>query len=180
MTLRIPPALHHRRFFMLWLGLMISVAGTQMQVWALFWHIRTLPTSPSLWVGLAWHLAGHCVLLIGGAVADVANRRRVLYITQSAQALLAAALTVLTFSGHIALWQIYLLTALQAVAIAFDQPARQALVPNLVPARDLPNAFSLISIAYQMGAMWVRLGGLVIAYSGQAYTYLINAISTWR
>jgi MFS family permease len=87
-------------------------------------------------------------------------------------------LAVLTFTGHIDLWHIYLLTALQAVAISFDQPARQALVPNLVPARDLPNAFSMTSIAFQTGAIiGPALSGLVIAYAGQAYTYLINAIS---
>jgi MFS family permease len=180
MTFRIPPALHHRRFFLLWLGLMISVAGTQMQVWALFWHIRELTDQPIALggVGLARILPVIVFSLVGGAVADVANRRKVLYITQSAQALIAAALAWLTFTGHIDLWHIYLLTALQAVAIAFDQPARQALVPNLVPTRDLPNAFSMTSIAFQTGAIvGPALSGLVIAYSGQAYTYLINAIS---
>lgn len=180
MTLHIPPALHHRRFSLLWLGLMISVAGNQMQVWALFWHIRTITDQPIALggVGMARILPVIVFSLIGGAVADVANRRRVLFITQSSQALLATALVVLTFSGHIELWHIYLVTALQAIAVAFDQPARQALVPNLVPARDLPNAFSLISIAYQMGAIvGPALSGLVIAYSGQAYTYLIDAIS---
>jgi MFS family permease len=180
MTFRIPPSLHHRRLFFLWLGLMISVAGTQMQVWALFWHIRTLTDQPIALggVGLARILPVIVFSLVGGAVADVANRRKVLFITQSALALFAAALALLTFSGHIALWQIYLLTALQAIAIAFDQPARQALVPNLVPARDLPNAFSMISIAFQTGAIvGPALSGLVIAYAGQAYTYLINAVS---
>jgi MFS family permease len=180
MTLRIPPALHHRRFFMLWLGLMISVAGTQMQVWALFWHIRTLTDQPIALggVGMARILPVIVFSLVGGVVADVANRRKVLYITQSALLLSATALAILTFSGHIVLWHIYLLTALQAVATAFDQPASQALVPNLVPARDLPNAFSMTSIAYQTGAIvGPALSGLVIAYSGQAYTYLIDAVS---
>jgi MFS family permease len=180
MTLRIPPALHHRRFFLLWLGLMISVAGAQMQVWALFWHIRTLTDQPIALggVGLARILPVIVFSLIGGALADVANRRKILLITQSAMGLVAAALALLTFSGHVALWQIYLLTALQAVAIAFDLPARQALVSNLVPDRDLPNAFSMMSIAFQTGAIvGPALSGLVIAYSGQAYTYLINAVS---
>jgi len=159
---------------------MISVAGSQMQVWALFWHIRTLTDQPIALggVGLARILPVIVFSLVGGAVADVANRRRVLFITQIAMVLIAAALAFLTFYEHIALWQIYLLTALQAVAIAFEQPARQALVPNLVPTRDLPNAFSMTSIAFQTGAIvGPALSGLVIAYRGQAYTYLINAIS---
>jgi len=69
-------------------------------------------------------------------------------------------------------------TALSAAVVAFDGPARQALVPNLVPADDLPNAFSLTSIAFQVGAIiGPGLGGLVIAYFGIGYTYLLNAIS---
>jgi len=159
---------------------MISIAGTQMQVWALFWHIRTLTDQPIALggVGLARILPVIVFSLWGGALADVANRRQVLFITQSAMALTAAALAVLTWIGHIQLWQIYILTALSAVAVSFDGPARQALVPNLVPTHDLPNAFSMMSIAFQTGAIvGPALSGLVIAYWGQPYTYLINAIS---
>ena len=178
--MHIPPALRHKRFFYLWLGLMISVAGSQMQVWALFWHIRTLTDQPIALggIGLARIVPVIVFSLIGGAVADVFNRRRILFLTQSAAALVALTLGLLTRFEHINLWYIYLLTAIQAVALAFDLPARQALVPNLVPARDLPNAFSLTSIAFQTGAiLGPALSGLVIAYSGQAAVYLINAAS---
>ena len=180
MSFHIPPALRHRNFRLLWLGLMISVAGTQMQTWALFWHIRTLTDQPIALggVGLARILPIIVFSLIGGAMADVVNRRTVMFFTQSAMALTAVALAYLTIGGHIALWHMYLLTGLQAVAVAFDSPARQSLVPNLVPARDLPNAFSLTSIAFQTGAIvGPALSGLVIAYWGQAATYLINAIT---
>jgi MFS family permease len=87
-------------------------------------------------------------------------------------------LAFLTFSGHIQLWHIYALTALQAATIAFDLPARQAMIPNLVPAKDLPNAFSMQSIASNTGSViGPMLAGVVIASLGQAYTYLFNAIS---
>lgn len=180
MTLQLPPALRHRRFRLLWLGMMISVAGTQMQVWAIFWHIRTLTDQPIALggVGLVRILPVMLFSMIGGALADTVNRRRVIFITQSAMALLAAGLAALTLDGHLQLWHIYALTALNAVAIAFDQPARQALVPNLVPTRDLPNAFSMTSIAAHVGAIvGPAFGGLVIAYWGLAYTYVINAVS---
>ena len=180
MALHIPPALNHRRFRLLWLGFMISVAGTQMQTWALFWHIRTLTDQPIALggVGLARIVPIVLFSLIGGSMADVLNRRVMMFITQSVMALTAVALALLTISGQIALWHIYFLTAIQAVASAFDGPARQSLVPNLVPAQDLPNAFSLTSIAAQTGAIvGPALSGLVIAYWGQAATYLINAIS---
>jgi MFS family permease len=159
---------------------MISIAGSQMQVWAIFWHIRTLTDQPIALggIGLARIVPVVVFSLIGGAVADVFNRRNILFLTQSAAALVALTLGLLTRLEHITLWHIYLLTAIQAVALAFDLPARQALVPNLVPARDLPNAFSLTSIAFQTGAiLGPALSGLVIAYAGQSAVYLINAAS---
>src|SRR4030042_59004 len=178
--LHIPPSLHHRRFRLLWLGSLISIAGSQMQLWALFWHIRTLTDQPVALgaVGLARILPVIVFSLIGGAVADALNRRRILFITQTGMALVALALGYLSLAGRIDLWQIYLLTAMQAAAMAFDGPARQSLVPNLVPAKDLPNAFSLNSIALQTGSIvGPALSGIVIATLGQAYTYFFNAIS---
>jgi MFS family permease len=178
--IHIPPSLHHRRFRLLWLGLLISIAGSQMQLWALFWHIRTLTDQPIALgaVGLARILPVIIFSLIGGAVADVLNRRRILFLTQSGMALVAFALGWLTLTGHMDLWHIYLLTALQAIAQAFDIPARQALVPNLVPNRDLSNAFSMNSIARQSGAIiGPAISGFIIAAGGLAYVYIINAIS---
>jgi MFS family permease len=180
MSLRIPPSLFHRRFRLLWLGMMISIAGTQMQTWALLWHIRDITDKPIALggVGLARILPIIVFSLIGGAMADVIDRRRMILITQSVMAFTAVALALLTINGEIELWHIYLLTAIQATALAFDSPARQALVPNLVPARDLPNAFSMTSIAFQTGAIiGPALSGLVIAYWSQSAVYIINAAS---
>ena len=178
--IRIPPSLKHRRFFYLWLGLLISVAGTQMQIWAIFWHIRELTDKPIALggVGLARILPVIVFSLIGGAVADSLKRTRILFITQSSAALLAITLGLLTQFGDITIWHIYTLTALNAIAIAFDGPARQALVPNLVPAKDLPNAFSMTSIAFQTGSiLGPMLTGVVIALVGQQAVYYINGAS---
>ena len=178
--IHIPPALTHRRFRYLWFGLLISMAGSQMQLWAIFWHIRTLTDQPIALggVGLARILPVIIFSLIGGAIADTLNRRRIMLITQTGLTLLALALAWLTLEGQINLIWIYAITAMQAVAAAFDLPARQALVPSLVPARDLPNAFSLNSIAAHSGAIiGPALSGWVIAGLGQSYVYLINAIS---
>jgi len=175
---RIPPSLKNRRFFYLWLGLLVSIAGTQMQIWSIFWHIRTLTDKPIALggVGLARILPVIIFSLIGGAVADSFKRTRILYITQTSAALTALALGLFTQFEQITIWHIYALTALQAVAIAFDSPARQALVPNLVPAKDLPNAFSMTSIAFQTGAIvGPALSGFAIAYGGQEVVYYINA-----
>lgn len=180
--MQIPPALKNRKFLLLWLGLMVSIAGTQMQVAAIHWHIRELTGEPDPLalgsIGLARILPVIVFSLFGGAFADTYNRRIILFITQTSMALTALGLAVLTFGGQTQIWHIYLLTALQASAMAFDGPARQAIVPNIVPARDLPNAFSLNSIAFNVGAVvGPVLSGIVIASLGQGYTYFFNAIS---
>jgi len=116
--------------------------------------------------------------LFAGLTADRRNRRRVMLTTQSIMMLTALSLAALTAFGVIQLWHIYLLTALQAAAIAFDTPARQALIPNLLPKQDLPSAFSLNSIAMTTGSIvGPALSGVVIAYAGQQFTYLFNAVS---
>lgn len=151
-----------------------------MQIWALFWHIRTLTDQPIALggVGMARILPIVIFSLVGGVIADSFDRRKILFLTQFVAALLALALGLLTQFGEITLWLIYAITALQAIAIAFDSPARQALVPNLVPAKDLPNAFSMTSIAWQTGAIiGPALTGFVIAYGGQQAVYYVNAIS---
>ncbi len=176
----IPVALKHRQFTLIWAGLIISMVGSNMQQWALFWHISELSRNPIAVsvVGGVRFVAVLCFSLIGGLVADRYNRRLILFTTQSILTLSALALSVLTFTGVIQLWHIYVITAIQASASAFDLPARQALVPNLVTRDDLPNAFSLMSIAFSTGAIaGPALSGVVIAYMGLGYAYLFNAVS---
>jgi MFS family permease len=158
----------------------VSIAGSQMQLWALFWHVRDLTELPIALggIGLARVLPIILFSLIGGAVADVANRRKVMFFTQTLMASTSLTLAYLTITGQISLWHIYLLTAIQAVGISFDTPARQSLIPNLVPPRDLPNAFSLQSISFQTGAIvGPAVGGLVIGYLGLPFAYIINTTS---
>jgi MFS family permease len=178
--LHIPPALKHRGFALIWVGLMISIVGSQMQQWALFWHISRLSKDPiavSI-VGGVRFLAVLAFSLIGGLVADRYNRRSILLITQSITMVVALLLGLLTLWGKIQLWHIYGLTAVQAAAMAFDLPARQSLVPNLVPRHDLPSAFSLQSIAFNTGSIvGPAMSGVVIGYLGQEYVYFINAVT---
>ncbi|HEY5984000.1 MAG TPA: MFS transporter [Anaerolineales bacterium] len=178
--IRLPPSLRHRQFALIWGGLIISMIGSQMQQWALFWHISRLSRDPIAVsvIGAVRFCAVLGFSLIGGLVADRYNRRTILYITQSLALAVALVLGLLTLLGSIQLWHIYVLTAIQAATLAFDLPARQSLVPNLVPREDLPNAFSLTSIAFNTGAViGPALSGLVIAYWGQAYAYMINSVS---
>jgi len=178
--MHLPVSLRYRQFRLLWLGLMISVAGSEMQTWALLWHVRTLSKLPIALgaIGLARVAPILVFSLFGGLLADSKNRRGVLFFTQAAMAAASLALALLTFTNRIRLWEMYLLTALSAVALAFDGPARNAVIANLVPPMHLPNAFSLISMARKTGAICgPALSGLVIATLGQGYTYLLNSVS---
>ncbi|HMS00663.1 MAG: MFS transporter [Anaerolineales bacterium] len=181
MSFQIPPALKHRKYFYLWLGLLISMAGSQMQLAAIHWHIRALTDEPNPLalggIGLARILPVIVFSFVGGAVADSYNRRTILLITQSLLAVQAVVLALLTFLGIIEIWHIYVLTAIQACAVSFDLPARQAMIPNLVSREHLPSAFSMNSIAFNVGAILGPLLFGLIPEGGQGYAYLLNAFS---
>ena len=151
-----------------------------MQLWALFWHISQLNKNPIALggIGLSRIIPVVIFSLIGGALADSVDRRKVMFVTQSVAALLALTLGLLTQFGHVTIWHIYVITAMQAIAVAFDGPSRQALIPNLVPKEDLPNAFSMTFTSFQFGSvLGPALSGFVIAWAGQHSVYYFNAIS---
>ena len=179
--LHIPPALKHRRFALYWAGILISNAGSQMQVWAIFWHLRELSSDPIVvsGIGFAKFIPIMIFALFGGLVADTFNRRNIAIITQVMLMTIALILGLLTNFAVIDLWQIYLLVAFQSIATSFDSPARQSLIPTLVENReDLPSAFSMNSIAIETGAVvGPALSGLVIATLGLQWIYWINAVS---
>ena len=122
MTLHIPPALRHRRFRLLWMGLLISVAGSRMQFAAILWHIRVLTDQPIALgaIGLARVIPVIIFSLIGGAIADAFDRRRILFITQTLLIGSASALAWLTWSDQIQLWHIYALTVVEAIATSIS------------------------------------------------------------
>lgn len=173
-------ALRHRDFRLIWLGQLISLAGTQMQQVAINWHIYILTKSPVALglVGLMRVVPIIGFSLIGGAIADAHDRRRVLIVTQIAMMLFAALLGLLTITGVINAPLIYALAALTAAAGAFDSPARQALYPNLVPKEHLTNAVSLINLSRQTASIvGPTLAGFAIAAWNVEAVYWINALS---
>lgn len=158
----------------------MSIAGTQMQAWAIYWHLRTLSDRPLAvsGVGIARFIPIILFALIGGLVADTFNRRKVLFITQTAMLGTAMTLGLLTYYGVTTIWSIYIISAINGIAVSFDSPSRQSLISNIVPRQDLQSAFGLQSIATNTGAIiGPALSGLVIATLGQEWTYWINAIS---
>lgn len=176
------PALRSPDFRNLWFGQIVSAAGSQMQFWALNWQIYEITRSPYA-LGLVGLVRVGPILLfslLGGMVADARDRRRVLLVTQNTLALVALLLAWLSqaFGNHPPVWTLYVLTALGAAAIAFDNPARQALIPSLVEREDLPNALALNSTGFQVATIaGPMLAGLVIGKFGPATAYGLNALS---
>lgn len=176
--MQIPPALRERNYALFWGGTLFAIAGGQMQFWSLLWHIAQLTDQPIAVsvIGLVRFSAILVFSLLAGAIADTFDRRTILFITQSTMMAVAIGLGILTASGEIQVWHIYLLTGIQAMASSFDGPARQSLVPNLLPRHLYPNAFSLQSIALNTGAIvGSGLSGLVISGFGLEWVYFINA-----
>ena len=175
------PALQHRNFRLLWLGLLVSFSGNFMQTAAILWHVSLLapPDHRALALGMVGLVRVVPVIgfsLLSGVAADALDRRRLMIVTQSMMAALAFILAALTFHGLSAVWPIYVLAACSSAAGAFDLPARQSLVPNLVPPEHLPNAITLNTIMVQVASVaGPALGGLVIATGGVAWVYAINA-----
>jgi MFS family permease len=176
-------ALQHRNFRLLWIGLLISFSGSFMQAAAVLWHVSLLVPEDRRalalgTVGLVRILPVVFFSLVSGVAADAFDRRRLMLVTQCVMALLAALLAVLTFRGLSSVWPVYLLAACSSAAGAFDLPARQALVPSLVPREHLPNAISLNTIMVQTASVGgPALGGAIIAAAGVAWAYLFNALS---
>ncbi len=150
---------------------MVSQVGGQMQVVALNWHVYLLTHSALAlgFVGLTRVVPIIVFSLIGGVVADRRDRRLVMLAAQTAMTLVALALAGLTFLGHDRLFALYALNALQASAAAFDNPARQSLIPRLVPTAELPGALSLNLTAFHVAMIGgPALAGLLIAGGGAA------------
>ena len=174
------PALRSRNYRLLWLGQGISGVGSTMQVWAINWQLYAL-THHALALGLIGLFRVIPIILfslLGGTVADAWDRRKVMLMTQTTLAVVAAALGLLTVTHQMTASHIYLLTVVGAAAMAFDNPARQALIPSLVPREDFASAIALNSIVLRTATIAGPMAaGLLIARGGLGDTYWINALS---
>jgi MFS family permease len=192
-------ALRHHDFRLLWAGQLVSTIGTEMQFHALNWHIFTLLEGQTV----TTQIAGRPVTLdaaalalgatglvrivpivvfalLGGLAADTFDRRRIMLLTQSAAGLVALALGLATLWDRLTLPLLYGLIALGAMAVAFDNPARQSLVPLLVPRADLANAVSLNTLMWQVATIvGPALTGLLIGPAGVSIglIYVVNGLS---
>jgi len=159
-------ALRHPEFRRIWATQLISQVGSQMQSVALHWHIYLLTGSPLALgaVGLTRALPTALFSLWGGVIADRRDRRLVMLAAQSGMTVVAVGLALLTLAHRETLFLLYTLNALGAAAGAFDNPARQALIPRLVPPANLPGALALNLAMFQTALIaGPALAGLMIA-----------------
>lgn len=176
-----PVALKHRDFALLWGGQVVSQVGTQMQVvgtaW-LLWQITHSALALGL-VGLFRAVPLILFALFGGVIADAFDRRVLLLITQTVLLLLSLTLALASGAGFVPLWLIYAFIVGGAIANAFDNPARSALIPNLVPKEHLTNALTLGNINFQVGTVIgpAVAGVLLAAFNSAAIVYWADAIS---
>jgi len=173
-------AFRHRNFQLFFGGQLISLTGTWMQAVAESWLIFRLTGSSAL-LGTTSFLTLVPVFLfatIGGTVADRRHRHHIILTTQTAAMLLTFVLAALTLSGRVQVWHVFVLATCLGVVNAFDIPARQAFVVEMVGREDLSNAIALNSTMVN-GARVVgpAIAGAVVALVGEGWCFLLNAVS---
>ena len=173
-------ALRHRNYRLFFSGQIISVVGTWMQSIAQLWLVYRLTRSSLLLglVGFAGQIPVFLLAPVGGVFADRHSRHRIVIATQTSAMLLAFILSALTLLEHIQVWQIMVLAALLGVVNAFDIPARQAFIVEMVNGEDLINAIALNSAMFN-GAriMGPAIAGVTVAAIGEGWCFFANGAS---
>ena len=173
-------ALRHRNFRLFFSGQLVSLVGTWMQSVAQSWLIYRLTGSAALLgaVGFTSQIPVFIFASFGGIVADRYPRRTVLLVTQTTAMILAGILAALTLLEGVHVWQIFVLGAALGVVNAFDIPARQAFVVEMVERPDVMNAIALNSAMFN-GARIVgpAVAGALVASLGEGWCFFVNAVS---
>jgi MFS family permease len=173
-------ALRYRNYRLWYFGQMLSLMGSWMQTTAQGYLVFQLTQSPAFlgYVGFAAGAPTWLFMLYGGVIADRVPRRTLLIYTQTAMMSLAFVLSALSFTGLVRPWHIVILASLMGVAMAFDVPARQAFVLELVARKDLANAIALNSTMFNSATVvGPAVAGVVYALFGPAWCFLVNGIS---
>lgn len=174
------PALSNRSFRLLLSGLLVSGTGGWIQRVAQDWLVLTLTDSPVA-VGAVTACQFLPTLLFGlhgGLLADRFPKRRILLTTQIAMGLTAAVLAGLALSGRVAVWHVFVLAFVLGIVTAVDNPVRQSFVSEVVDRDQLPNAISLVSCTFQVGAMvGPVVGGVLMGAVGAGYAFAVNAMT---
>lgn len=173
-------ALQYRDFRLFWAAQWVSFSGTWMQVTAQGWLVYELTRSP-FYLGMVSAAASLPILLFslpGGAIADRFPKRNLLIVTQALSVIPPLAIGLLTSFGHVNIWHVMGLGFALGVINAFDIPARQAFLIDMVERNNLLSAIALNSAAFNGARMLgPMVAGFVIAWAGTAACFYINALS---
>jgi MFS family permease len=173
-------ALRHRNFRLFFTGQIISVTGTWMQTLAQSWLVYRLTQSPAL-LGAVGFTAQIPVLFLSpwaGIVADRHSRHRMIIATQTAMMLQALVFAALTLMGKIAVWEIFVLALFLGICNAFDMPARQSFLVEMVGSDDLMNAIALNSSMFNSARIiGPAVAGILVGALGEGMCFLINGVS---
>jgi MFS family permease len=173
-------SLRHRNFQLFFSGQLISLIGTWMQNVAQAWLVYSLTGSSLLLgvVGFAGQIPMFLFAPLGGLAADRWNRHRIVIATQVASMLLAFVLAALTLMHIVKVWEVVVLAALLGVVNAFDVPARQSFLIEMVSREDLMNAIALNSSMFN-GARVIgpAIAGITVAKIGEGWCFFANAVS---
>jgi MFS family permease len=179
-TSRVAGALTHRNFRLIWFAALGSTIGTWMQKFAQSWLVLDL-TDSNFYLGLDDFLSQLPILLfmlIGGVIADRADRRKLLTWSQYVQAFSAFALAAVVFWDVVTIWHVLALSFISGLGQAFGGPAYQSLLPSLVPRRDLPNAIALNSTQFNLSRiLGPTLGTGILVTIGMAACFFLNGLS---
>jgi MFS family permease len=173
-------ALKHPNYRLWFWGQMFSMFGTWMESTALGFLVFDLTKSPA-YLGLVGFVSGiptWLFMLYAGVIADRMSRRTLMLITQSVMMALAFVVGGLTFLHWIQPWHILILAFLLGIANAFEAPARQSFVLEMVPPEDMTNAIALNSAMFNTAmAVGPMAGGLIYAFIGPAWCFTINGVT---
>lgn len=173
-------ALRHRNFRIYVLAMLASMAGGWMQIVAQGWLVYQL-TGSEIMLGLVGFASAIPALTISpwaGVVVDRYSKRTVLLCSQIAAMLFSFTLAALTISGAVQVWQVIVVAIGMGVVSAFDGPARQAFVVEMVGKEDLSNAIAINSLVYNSGRIiGPAIGGLLLALVGAGWCFLVNGFS---
>jgi len=173
-------SLRYRNFRLFWCGQLISLIGSWIQNVAQGWLVLELTNSPFL-LGLVNSIGSLPVLFLSmfaGVIADRVRKRNLIIVTQTALTILAFALGILTSTGLVKIWHVLIIVFLVGVVNAFDMPARQSFVIELVGRETLMNAIALNSSIFNAArTIGPAIAGIIVSSLGVAGCFYINAIS---
>ncbi len=171
--------LRDREFALLWTGMTVSLLGDGIYFVAIAWQAYSLsnaPTALSL-VGVAWTLPTVLFLLIGGALSDRLERRRILLYASLVQSIAIGLIGALAIAGDLTLWMLLCLVAVYGAGEAFSNPAFEAIVPTLIPREEFATASALDHFVRPLALQMLgpAIGGALVAVAGSGVAFVVDA-----